>query len=143
MSRAAINFFIEDTTFHPKQKIKLRQWIKASLLQETQKLKELNFIFCSDAYLLGINQKFLKHQTYTDIITFDHSEQKGHIRGDIFISVDRVIENSLKYHTTKLDELHRVIIHGVLHLCGYSDKTREDKQLMTSMENKYLNQRTF
>jgi probable rRNA maturation factor len=139
----AINFFEEDTTFKPKQKAQLRQWIKETVIAEGFKLKELNYIFCSDAYLLQINQQYLDHDTYTDIVTFDNSEVEGDIVGDIFISVDRIRENGDKFKTGETDELHRVIIHGALHLLGYTDKSVVTKKKMTQKEDEYLAKRNF
>jgi probable rRNA maturation factor len=139
----AINFFEEDTTFKPKQKAHLRQWIRDTVVAEGFKLKELNYIFCSDAYLLQINQQYLDHDTYTDIVTFDNSEVEGDIVGDIFISVDRIRENGTKFKTGETDELHRVIIHGALHLLGYTDKSVVTKQKMTQKEDEYLAKRNF
>jgi len=139
----AINFFEEDTTFKPKQKAQLRQWIKDAVVAEGFKLKELNYIFCSDAYLLQINQQYLDHDTYTDIVTFDNSEVEGDIVGDIFISIDRIRENGAKFKTGEADELHRVIIHGALHLLGYTDKSVVTKQKMTQKEDEYLAKRNF
>lgn len=139
----AINFFEEDTTFKPKQKAQLRQWIKDTVVAEGFKLKELNYIFCSDAYLLQINQQYLDHDTYTDIVTFDNSEVEGDIVGDIFISIDRIRENGAKFKTGEADELHRVIIHGALHLLGYTDKSVVTKQKMTQKEDEYLAKRNF
>jgi rRNA maturation RNase YbeY len=139
----AINFFEEDTIFKPKQKAQLRQWVKDTVVAEGFKLKELNYIFCSDAYLLQINQQYLDHDTYTDIVTFDNSEVEGDIVGDIFISVDRIRENGAKFKTGETDELHRVIIHGALHLLGYTDKSVVTKQKMTQKEDEYLAKRNF
>ncbi|QEM06822.1 rRNA maturation RNase YbeY [Mucilaginibacter gossypiicola] len=139
----AINFFEEDTTFKPKQKAQLRQWIKETVIAEGFKLKELNYIFCSDAYLLQINQQYLDHDTFTDIVTFDNSEVEGDIVGDIFISIDRIRENGDKFKTGETNELHRVIIHGALHLLGYTDKSVVTKQKMTQKEDEYLAKRNF
>jgi len=139
----AIYFFEEDIEFKLKNKIALRQWIKETIVAEGYKLKELNYIFCSDAYLLEINKQYLDHDTYTDIITFDNSEQDKIIVGDIFVSVERIKENAQKFKTTPATELHRVMIHGALHLLGYKDKTAGSKNLMTQQEDKYLAQRTF
>jgi len=139
----AINFFEEDTTFKPKQKAQLRQWIKETVIAEGFKLKELNYIFCSDAYLLQINQQYLDHDTFTDIVTFDNSEVEGDIVGDIFISIDRIRENGAKFKTGETNELHRVIIHGALHLLGYTDKSVVTKQKMTQKEDEYLAKRNF
>lgn len=139
----AINFFEEDTTFKPKQKAQLRQWIRDTVIAEGFKLKELNYIFCSDAYLLQINQQYLDHDTFTDIVIFDNSEVEGDIIGDIFISIDRIRENGAKFKTGETDELHRVIIHGALHLLGYTDKSVVTKQKMTQKEDEYLAKRNF
>lgn len=143
MSRLPIQFFSEETSFSPKAKTALRSWINETILSEKHQLQELNFIFCSDEYLLKINQQYLDHDTYTDIITFDHSEFKGEIYGDIFISIDRVKENAKTFQTTTLNELHRVIIHGTLHLLGFTDKKNADKEKMTAKENQYLAIRNF
>jgi len=139
----AISFFEEDIQFRLKDKALVRQWITDSVIKEGFKLKELNYIFCSDTYLLQINQQYLDHDTYTDIVTFDNSEEEGKIISDIFISIERIRENALKFNVAETDELHRVIIHGALHLLGYKDKTATDKQKMTQKEDFYLSRRTF
>ncbi|MDB5017401.1 MAG: rRNA maturation RNase YbeY [Mucilaginibacter sp.] len=139
----SIEFFEEDITYKLKNKTAVRQWITDTILAEGFKLKELTYIFCSDNYLLQINQQYLNHDTYTDIITFDNSELEKVIIGDIFISIDRIRENSLKFNITEASELHRVIIHGALHLLGYKDKTLTDKKKMTLKEDFYLNKRSF
>jgi len=139
----AISFFEEDITYKLKNKTSVRQWITQTIQAEGFKLKELTYIFCSDEYLLQINQQYLNHDTYTDIITFDNSETEKVIVGDIFISIDRIRENAIKFNTSDTDELHRVIIHGALHLLGYKDKTIVTKQKMTQKEDFYLNKRGF
>lgn len=101
-------------------------------------IKEINYIFCTDDYLHSINMEYLSHDTYTDIITFDHSEQSSQPEGDIFISVERVRENAAKFQCTPEDELYRVIAHGLLHLLGFKDKTEEEKQLMRGKEEACL-----
>ena len=133
-----INFFTEEIDFKLKNKKALRNWIEETIVSENYVLKEVNYIFCSDAYLLKINQDYLQHDTYTDIITFDNSEKEKEIISDIFISIERVAENALSYQITTLQELYRVMIHGVLHLSGYKDKSPKDKKLMTEKENFYL-----
>ncbi|MDB5119177.1 MAG: rRNA maturation factor [Sphingobacteriales bacterium] len=138
-----INFFNEDLTYNLKQKTATRLWISSTINQEGFTLQELNFIFCSDDYLLNINQQYLKHNTYTDIVTFDNATKKGVIVGDIFISIDRIKENSKAFNVSEADELHRVIIHGTLHLLGYKDKSKADKALMTQKEDQYLSARDF
>lgn len=117
-------------------------WIEFTLHQENKELGELNYIFCSDEYLLDINIKQLKHNTLTDIISFDYS-LGDIISGDIFISTERVEDNRRLFNNIFIDELHRVMIHGVLHYCGYKDKTELEKKLMRSKEDYYLSLRTF
>jgi len=144
MALKDISFFTEDTDYKIKDKQNIRRWIDATVVAEGfDRIGELNLILCSDAYLLEINQQYLHHNTYTDIVTFDSSEEENVIAGDIFISVERTAENALTFGVSERDELHRVIIHGVLHLCGYLDKKKEDKELMTARENEYLSKRTF
>ena len=138
-----ISFFEEDIQYNLKDKIKVKQWLKDTIAAEGYKLDELTYIFCSDAYLLQINQQYLNHDTYTDIITFDNSSEDGVITGDIFISIERIRENAAKFNQAVTDELHRVIIHGTLHLLGYKDKTAVDSKNMTQMEDKYLDKRGF
>jgi len=139
----AIQFFEEDISYKLKNKTLVRQWIKDTITAEGFKLKELTYVFCSDAYLLPMNQQYLDHDTYTDIITFDNSEVESDIVGDIFISVERIRENAAKFNIAETDELHRVIIHGALHLLGYTDKTVVTKKKMTQKEDEYLAKRTF
>lgn len=144
MALKDISFFSEDIDFTIKEKQKVREWIGTTTKNEGfKRISELNFIFCSDEYLLDINKQYLNHDTYTDIVTFDSSEDEDAIAGDIFISVDRIRENAGKFEVTDRDELHRVIIHGVLHLCGYHDKKKEDRERMTEKENEYLTKRGF
>ncbi|MRX47562.1 rRNA maturation RNase YbeY [Pedobacter puniceum] len=143
MKKLPINFFEEDTTYDLKHKNAVRNWINTTIEEEKHQLQELNFIFCSDTYLLSINQQYLNHDTFTDIITFDNSEEKGIIYGDIFISIDRIKENAKTFKVAVSDELHRVIIHGTLHLLGYPDKKKEEKAKMTEMEDFYLAKRAF
>lgn len=136
-----IYFFSEDTDYKPKRKTALRTWIRETVRMEGYRAGEINLVLCSDAYLLAINKQYLHHDTYTDIVTFDSSESAEVIAGDIFISIDRVRENATKFGVSEADELHRVIIHGILHLCGYGDKKKEDKALMTEKEDFYLSMR--
>jgi rRNA maturation RNase YbeY len=134
----AIQFFQENISFKLKNATKIKQWIKSVVEKENQKLLELNFIFCDDEYLHKINVEYLQHDTYTDIITFDNSEHIGKIEGDIFISIERVKENADNLKITFEQELHRVMIHGVLHLLGYKDKTKAEKQTMRAKEDEAL-----
>jgi rRNA maturation RNase YbeY len=132
------NFFSEKKSFSIPNKRKIRKLIKQLCLSEKKDLSLLNLIFCSDEYLLKINKKHLNHDYFTDVITFDFSENNKNIEGDIYISVDRVADNAKKYKETKDSELIRTVIHGTLHLIGYKDKTKKEKEIMTSKENKYL-----
>lgn len=136
-----INFFTEEVKYKLNHKLSLKRWIKETINAEDYVLDELNFILCSDEYLLKINREYLNHDTYTDVITFDNSEQLKIITGDIFISLDRIRENALKYDHDPADELHRVMIHGTLHLLGYKDKGKVAKLLMTEKEDFYLAKR--
>jgi len=120
----------------------VKDWIEKAIINEALKLGDINYIFCHDAYLLEINIKYLKHNTLTDIISFDSTMGKL-ISGDIFISVERVKENAALYDVSFKDELHRVMIHGVLHYCGYNDKSKEDKTQMRAKEDYYLSLRDF
>lgn len=135
-----ISFHTEEVSFKLQNKIKHKQWLQAVANEEQKKIGELNYVFCSDAYLLEINQNYLQHDTYTDIVTFDNSDNPKIIEGDIFISYDRIKENAVKFGTES-SELQRVMVHGLLHLCGYKDKVKADKALMTSKENYYLDKR--
>ncbi|PCH77760.1 MAG: rRNA maturation RNase YbeY [Flavobacteriaceae bacterium] len=116
------------------------KWIAALILNESYRFDTINYIFCSDADLLKHNVEFLKHDTFTDIISFDYTMGKL-ISGDIFISVDRIEENAIEFGVSFLEELHRVMAHGVLHYCGYKDKTPEDKKEMRMKEDYYLSLR--
>ena len=143
MARLPIHFFSEDVSFTLKQKLKIRSWIHQTIISEGYNLGELSFIFASDEYVLNINREYLQHDTYTDIITFDNSEEDKLIIGDIFISIDRVRENAANFKVNEADELHRVMIHGTLHLLGYPDKGKIAKSIMTGKEDHYLSLREF
>lgn len=108
--------------------------------QEGFAVEEINYIFCTDEYLLDINQRFLNHDTFTDIITFEYSSGSEPLQSDIYISVERVRENATTYGTSFRRELSRVIIHGALHLCGFKDKSKKDARVMREMEDRYLRQ---
>lgn len=139
----AITFHEEDISYKLKNKTAVRKWITDTIIAEGYKLSELTYIFCTDEYLLQINRQYLEHDTYTDIITFDNSEEEGLIVSDIFISIERIRENAGKFNVTEAQELHRVLIHGALHLLGYTDKSPADKKKMTSKEDFYLDKRGF
>src|SRR5437763_2392603 len=137
---SAVKFYAIDVNPALKQKIKLKQFIKHIFSSEGKELNTIDFIFCSDVYLLSMNQQFLQHDYFTDILTFDLSKDNSAISGEIYISIDRVKENAATHNTTYLNELRRVIFHGVLHLCGYLDKSNSEQASMTIKENYYLEQ---
>ena len=132
-----ISFQVQDIQFTLKNKQAIRQWIGTVAANEGYSIAPINYIFCSDGNLPEMNNQFLNHNYFTDIITFDYTEGKR-LSGDIFISIDRVADNAKTYKTTFEVELHRVIIHGVLHLMGYKDKTPADEKKMRSKENSAL-----
>jgi rRNA maturation RNase YbeY len=140
MSQNKISFFVEEITFRIRNKKLLRNWLSNSIASENKRVGELNIILCHDDYLYKMNLEYLNHDTLTDIITFDYSETNT-ISGELFISITRVKVNAKIYSKTIVDELHRVIIHGILHLCGFGDKTIPEKEIMTTKENFYLSQR--
>ncbi len=134
-----IHFHFLEGGFTLAERSSLKTFIGTIFKRERKKLADLNYIFCSDDYLLNINKQYLKHDFYTDIITFGLSEPGEPISGEIYISIDRVRDNSIQFKTSLKKELHRVIFHGALHLCGYRDKNKEEELLMRKMEDKYLN----
>jgi rRNA maturation RNase YbeY len=124
-----VRFFYEEIEFKLPNPSKVRQWLSLSSEKEKRQIGQINYIFCSDSYLLGLNQEYLKHHTLTDIITFDESHG-NRISGEIYISLDRVAENANKFGCDFQVELRRVMIHGTLHLCGYKDKGASQKTQM-------------
>lgn len=137
-----IHFFYHNIRFKLKAPRKVTSWIKKVVENEGATFQEINFIFCSDSYLLTLNQGFLKHNTLTDIITFDNSSPSdSSLEGEIYISVDRVRENADKFQVSFEDELNRVMIHGVLHLLGYKDKKPSEKAQMRKKEEACLSLR--
>lgn len=135
-----ISYFFEDTDFVFKGKTLNNRWLRMVAKSEIRRLGQISIIFCSDNYILDINQKYLGHDYFTDIITFDYCEG-DRLSGDLFISVDSVRENSIEYGTEFNDELNRVIVHGILHLIGYDDGSEEEIAQMRSKENYYLSLR--
>lgn len=138
-SKSAIYFFYESPVYLRHRTV-LKQFIQSIFTKEKKPLRCLNYIFCSDERVLEINRQFLRHDYYTDIITFELSLFKAPVEGEIYISIDRVKENAMEINVSFTQELHRVIFHGALHLCGYSDKTKLQKERMREKENFYLNQ---
>ena len=136
-----VSYFNEDINFPFKEKRLTSRWLKFVAESEAKRLGDISVIFCSDNYILDVNIKYLKHDYYTDIITFDYCEG-NRLSGDLFISVDSVRENASFYVVEFADELNRVIVHGVLHLIGYDDHTEEDIAVMRAKENYYLSQRS-
>jgi len=133
----AIIYQNEDVKFPPIKKRIISRWIKDTASEYQKKTGDISYIFCSDAKILEINKEYLDHDYYTDIITFDYSEA-DYISGDIFISLDTVKTNAEKFNTDYFEEIHRVIIHGILHLCGINDKGPGEKEHMTVCENQAL-----
>ena len=140
MKTNSIRFFSENIPFIIRHKKLLRAWIVSTIETENWIPGNINVVFCTDKYLHELNFQFLKHDTLTDIVTFDYN-RNDEISGDLFISIDRVRENATILGRKVQEELHRVIIHGVLHLCGYKDKDEVNKKKMSSLEDKYLSQR--
>lgn len=134
----AISFFEEDIKFPLKEKTKHKNWLRKIAANQSLTIGDLNYVFCSDQYLYQINVEYLNHKTYTDIITFDNSEEKNTIEGDIFISIERVRDNAKKEKISFEEELLRVMSHGLLHLMGYKDKKEEDQKIMREMENESI-----
>lgn len=136
---SSISFFNEEINFTLKNKKKISEWIVTIVEQHKYNIQNINYIFCNDKYLHQINLKHLQHDTYTDIITFDYTNKKSkELIADIYISTERVKENSQAFKTTFQKELNRVIIHGILHLLGYSDKTNKQQKQMRKKEDAYL-----
>jgi probable rRNA maturation factor len=134
----AIHFFSEEIPYTLKEKLNRKRWLTKIATNAGFKIKELNYVFCSDEYLYQMNRDYLKHDTYTDIITFDNSEKKDDIEGDIFISIDRVRENAKTLAQEAETEMNRVLAHGLLHLMGYKDKTQEEAALMRLKEEESI-----
>ena len=135
-----IRYYSEDIDFEFKGKLINNRWIKFVAESEVRRIGDINIIFCSDNYILDVNMKYLQHDYFTDIITFDYCEDDV-LSGDLFISIDSVKDNALFYGTEFSEELNRVIVHGVLHLIGYDDHTDSEQKTMRSKEDYYLSQR--
>ena len=129
--------FNYENDFELNNEEQFSNWISSVIVSEDKKEGEINYIFCDDEYLLGLNEQYLNHDTLTDIISFDYSVGKE-LHGDIFISTERVLENAAEFKVTFEEELKRVMVHGVLHYCGYKDKSDEDEKLMRSKEDEKI-----
>jgi len=136
-SSLGIHYFFEEVTLE-LEKETLTSWLQAVLEEEKKTLQSIRFIFCQDEYLHHINVEYLNHDTLTDVITFPYSDNEEVINGEIYISVDRIEENASKYKVSSKQELHRVMVHGILHLCGYSDTEEISKKKMSELEDYYL-----
>ncbi len=137
-----ISYYFQDTDFVFRDRRKTSEWLRLAAESEIFRIGNISIIFCSDNYVLDINQRFLHHDYFTDIITFDYCEG-DRLSGDLFISVDSVRENAVEFGVEFKEELNRVIIHGLLHLMGYDDHTDEDVEMMRSKENYYLSLRAL
>jgi len=133
-----ISYFFEGVSEFRLSRLKVRKWLKSVVELEGKKVGDISIVFCSDEYLLKMNNDYLNHDNFTDVITFDYNVGGSVIYGDIFISIDRVRENANTLKVSFSDELHRIIVHGVLHLLGYSDKSRAERVAMEEKENYYL-----
>jgi len=133
-----VNFFYQSSKIQLKNKTRLKNFIYSLLKKEGKTLTLVNFIFCTDKELKTLNYEYLKHDFFTDILTFDLSEKRGEVIADIFISVERIQDNAKRFNISITKEFHRVIIHGLLHLCGYKDKKKVDIQKIRAAEDKYL-----
>ena len=138
---AELNFFSEEVNYRLRKIRKIRNWVLRTIKSEGGEVETINFIFSSDSYVHKINVDYLNHDTYTDIITFEYNDSGLPILSDIYISLDRCRENAKVLNLSLTNEVHRIIIHGVLHLLGYKDKNIKDKDLMTSKEDYYLSLR--
>ena len=136
--KTKVHFFSHDIPTRLKNTANLKHFIEFIFKKELQNLGSINYIFCSDRTILEINTKYLNHDFYTDVITFDLSPNNKAISAEVYISIDRVKENALHLQTTFKEELHRIIFHGALHLCGFGDKSKAQKQIMRNRENHYL-----
>lgn len=134
----SIHFHTHEVPSRLQHRMALKRALRQLFEREHHELESLDYIFCSDSYLLTINQQYLNHDTLTDIITFDLSEPGGGIRGEIYISQERVEDNAREFGSGFVQELHRVIFHGALHLCGYTDKSDAEQALMRHKEQEYL-----
>jgi len=133
-----IQFFFAGVKIVLSERKRLKIFIEGMLKRENRKLISLSIVFCTDKYLLEINRQYLGHDYYTDIVTFNLAEDIEFIEGELYISIDRIRENALINLVTTKHELHRVLLHGILHLCGYKDKLKSEKDTMTRMENHML-----
>jgi len=138
---SSIHFFTQYSNYNIPNKKKLKAWLSYIIKTEKGSLNYLNYIFTSDKYLLELNQKYLNHNTYTDIITFPYNSDNEPIMSDIYISIERASDNAKKLNIKKIDEVHRLLVHGLLHLLSYNDHSESEKAEMRKTEDKYLSLR--
>jgi len=138
MNSLKINYFSQNINYSINDESKISEWLHLVAKSENFIISEINYIFCDDKFLYSLNVEYLNHDTFTDVISFNFSEGTGKIIGDIYISIERVSENAIKFNKTMDNELYRVMAHGLLHLLGYSDKTKSEKLVMTKKEDNYL-----
>lgn len=135
----AVKYYTEESSFRLPEKGLTARWLKAAAEAEGFKLGAINYVFCSSARMREVNNQFLGHDYFTDVITFDYTDyDKHHASGDIFIDPETVADNARKFGTDPSEEIYRVVVHGVMHLCGYKDKTPETEKVMHAKEDKYL-----
>jgi len=139
-SKSKVYFFFDGISIDLRNRTKIKKAVELIFRKEKRKLDRLNYIFCTDSSLLNINKQYLKHDYYTDIITFDLSEEKDKVNGEVYVSIDRVRKNAAIFKNPFSNELIRVIFHGALHLCGYNDEKNNEKSKMREREEFYLNQ---
>jgi probable rRNA maturation factor len=143
MPPRAVNFYFEQTESFDFYDTETAKWLEEVALIEKKRSEEVNYILCTDSYLIKINREFLKHDTFTDVITFNMSPLNDIVKGEIYISIERINENSEIFNVKFINELHRVMVHGMLHLIGYEDDTVENREKMTQLEDYYLSLRRF
>jgi len=134
----SIRYFSDNISFCLKNKREITKWLKIVAETEDKKISNMSYIFVSDEQILDINKKFLNHDYYTDIITFDNSLSDTKIEGEMYISINTVKQNAKEYNVTFENELHRVVIHGLLHLCGYNDNNPKNRRIMQNKETNYI-----
>ena len=143
MPSKSIQFFTDGVHFNLRDRNKVRLWLERVARKHSKAIDSLNYVFVSDQHLWQINRQFLHHDTFTDIITFPHHTANGLVGGEIYVSIDRVKENAVSFKVSFTNEVHRVMAHGLLHLCGFKDKTAREQSVMRSQEEKALDLRTF
>ena len=138
MQAKEILFFSHEVKVRTQHKEIIREWLDKTAKKYYHNIGSVHIIFCADEFLRKMNKEYLNHDYYTDIVTFHYGEKESTLAGELYISIERIRENAVKYKIKTEDEKRRVIIHGLLHLLGFNDENREEKEMMTALENKYL-----